>query len=728
MILQVSGQVQLDPTAVNNLLDMESANYVYATCEELNIPVWTFGRDGVQHAKVSLRLFVDMKETGNMLGKYVYYKLRASIEQLWRQVGSKTPEGRRGLPPRCNKAWFAGTFCNSDGSELAEGQDVWEHCRHVMMYDGICFVVGVDPGLGSHFVEYRNDEGQGLSTEDLVDNQHSGNVHIGCSAQTHGIKNSVKFRYIRVRVTGLRSAELADAPAADLKHMAGRVRVLRHGSEMQLPVSVMPQSWPKHNIARKKERPLSRNRSFRVKTSASPRLDEPISPKTEPEPESPSWKPVGQERDSPRPNLEAVKPVAVKPVAAEDLEDVLTAGADAAPDLASRNSPMQRSISPAISRVDGQQALLIQPGAGWDTHWLEIDLGQLVDPIAGLRWETPASGEPLIAAGDSGLDPGRDPVAWEVWGCTETGYLTRLITQPINGAGVHPCVPLQRGATIDTLLPTLAREFERETMKIMLKVPGQRGGGQEHGVTRSHAADAVLGVSLSLDGKWFAFGGNAMVTTVGRIGCGDGRHVSFKLDKNPAQVAAVRLSADGRRVIVGDYASRVSVFPVSDEVRSQLDDDDDDADHDNDNDHDDSSDDTWVLDGQDNGDGAAAEKCGRVPPPEEGSTRGSAGATRKKARAGSEHFVENFDVGGLINTQPSWTSSVVGPAQRPIFCMELSADDSVLAVGGSGKQVGDGLLAYYTGFSLNLCFVRYKFLTYVLISATRRRTKPHPAV
>ena len=98
------GSSLLDPSAANNKADLGAAKRLYKICFELSVPVWTFGRHGAAASAVTSQLFVQIKDTGNYLARFIYNSQVEALESLWKRVCS-TGSGRGGLPLACDRKW-----------------------------------------------------------------------------------------------------------------------------------------------------------------------------------------------------------------------------------------------------------------------------------------------------------------------------------------------------------------------------------------------------------------------------------------------------------------------------------------------------------------------------------------------------------------------------------------------------------------------------------------------
>ena len=118
----------LEPdSAHNNMFDLEAAQFVHRRCQELGIPLLVVSRHAAYSCTVPRQMYDELAATGSHIGKHLQMIQRSSIERLWQRAAS--PEGsaeRAGLPARCDKQWFAATFCAGKGAERDAGASIWD--------------------------------------------------------------------------------------------------------------------------------------------------------------------------------------------------------------------------------------------------------------------------------------------------------------------------------------------------------------------------------------------------------------------------------------------------------------------------------------------------------------------------------------------------------------------------------------------------------------------------
>ena len=237
-IVRDDGAVALDLTAKNNKTDLDAAECVYAHCEALGVPIWTVGRDGAYHGKVSCNLFVRLKETGHPLGTYMYRKIHASMESLWAKVCATSPVARGDLPLRCDKAWFCSTFCASSGIDIPEGP-VWEHCKELVVYDGLAFLCGLHVPTGLVLTQYTDEYGREVGEAALERMAEGRQEQVLATDQTEGApptqhmsspKGQIQDPVFSLRLTDFSS--ISQQPASPLS--------VHTGSKMAFPCVAPP--------------------------------------------------------------------------------------------------------------------------------------------------------------------------------------------------------------------------------------------------------------------------------------------------------------------------------------------------------------------------------------------------------------------------------------------------------------------------------------------------------
>ena len=120
--------VELQPdSANNNTFDVKASDYLYSQCQQLGVPLTIASRYAAYAAKMPRSVYDLLALTGSPIGWRLRNAQRASIEQLWARACATAPEKRKGLPARCNREWFAKTFCSGrDDPRRTEDDAVWD--------------------------------------------------------------------------------------------------------------------------------------------------------------------------------------------------------------------------------------------------------------------------------------------------------------------------------------------------------------------------------------------------------------------------------------------------------------------------------------------------------------------------------------------------------------------------------------------------------------------------
>lgn len=130
-----------DPAAQNNSLDMEAARTLYEEAQRLSVPLTIVSRHVAHAVRVPVRLFDHLGTYGGHLGETLLNEQKQVINDLYKRACSSDPTERRGLPPRCNREWFAATFCK--GASLGDGEDVWSKVETISLYNPLCLLAAI---------------------------------------------------------------------------------------------------------------------------------------------------------------------------------------------------------------------------------------------------------------------------------------------------------------------------------------------------------------------------------------------------------------------------------------------------------------------------------------------------------------------------------------------------------------------------------------------------------
>ena len=74
-------------------------------------------------------VYDELARTGSSIGWRLRNAQRASIEALWARAASPAGDAaaRKGLPARCDRAWFAATFCGgADDASRGPADTIWD--------------------------------------------------------------------------------------------------------------------------------------------------------------------------------------------------------------------------------------------------------------------------------------------------------------------------------------------------------------------------------------------------------------------------------------------------------------------------------------------------------------------------------------------------------------------------------------------------------------------------
>ena len=137
-------QFLVPDTAHNNMFDKPAADYFYRLCQKERVPLIVVGRHAAYPCPMPRSIYDDMARTNHPIGKRLKDTQRDSIEALWKRACA--PSGstlRLGLPPRCDKAWFVGTFCAGRGLERGCDDSIWDLVVSFIMYDSIALLCAI---------------------------------------------------------------------------------------------------------------------------------------------------------------------------------------------------------------------------------------------------------------------------------------------------------------------------------------------------------------------------------------------------------------------------------------------------------------------------------------------------------------------------------------------------------------------------------------------------------
>merc|ERR1712070_871465 len=116
--------------------------------EHLLVPLIVVSRHCAGAVKVPRALFDNLAKHGGAIGRKLKEVQADCIAKLWSAVNipANQPEGRRGLPPRCDQEWFVKTFCDGNRPNTQKGQDgVWEALSGFNVYTLLAILVALPP-------------------------------------------------------------------------------------------------------------------------------------------------------------------------------------------------------------------------------------------------------------------------------------------------------------------------------------------------------------------------------------------------------------------------------------------------------------------------------------------------------------------------------------------------------------------------------------------------------
>jgi len=175
-LLDPEGFLLPDPTAQNHAFDQPAADFLYKRLQQLAVPLTVLSRHAAAAAKVDRSMYDRMAQTGHPVGIRLRDAQKKAIEHLWLRANlSAGDERRKGLPDRCDRAWFCKAFCGGEGLERTASDSVWNLVKTFMLYDP-CTLLAAMPGLREYF--YSPYVHELFGAEHLV---------IGLSQDRHGV-------------------------------------------------------------------------------------------------------------------------------------------------------------------------------------------------------------------------------------------------------------------------------------------------------------------------------------------------------------------------------------------------------------------------------------------------------------------------------------------------------------------------------------------------------------
>ena len=129
-------------SANNNTFDMAAAENFYERLQILSIRVNVLTRFAAYDAPMGRYIYDDMAATGSPIAKRLLHKQRSSIEELLKRANAEGAE-RRGLPARCDKAWYVKTFLKGRGLDRGADESIWDLVQNFNMYDPMALLLAV---------------------------------------------------------------------------------------------------------------------------------------------------------------------------------------------------------------------------------------------------------------------------------------------------------------------------------------------------------------------------------------------------------------------------------------------------------------------------------------------------------------------------------------------------------------------------------------------------------
>lgn len=127
--------VEPDPEGRDTLGDPRAAVLLYKTAQDLSVPMIVLSRFLSQACAIPREFFDSCTHAGGV-GKLIYEGQRDSVEELYRRASAPRNDtgARRGLPERCDGAWFAETFCADGVTVPASVEQVWKSIGSINVY------------------------------------------------------------------------------------------------------------------------------------------------------------------------------------------------------------------------------------------------------------------------------------------------------------------------------------------------------------------------------------------------------------------------------------------------------------------------------------------------------------------------------------------------------------------------------------------------------------------
>jgi len=144
-----------DASAQNNQYDWDASVLVHQTCQEMKIQLVVSTRVAAYASAVPAFIYDELASIGHPVALRLRSTQEKSITGLWHRAS--LPPGhvdRRGLPDRCDRKWFAKSFCGGAdlSSVTADTPSIWSQVSAFNMYDPLAMLM-VDDRTSQAFFE-----------------------------------------------------------------------------------------------------------------------------------------------------------------------------------------------------------------------------------------------------------------------------------------------------------------------------------------------------------------------------------------------------------------------------------------------------------------------------------------------------------------------------------------------------------------------------------------------
>jgi len=148
-----------DDTARNHLLDTTAANFVLRKCQEIGVQVVVMSRWSAYGCAMPAFLYDECALQRDKLALWARDVHVRALGLLWRQISGGDDYDRDDIPPRCDRSWFAETFCGGVEVPLSE-TDIRPHVMSVILYNVLALLACCPHTLSTFFeVETRTTNG-----------------------------------------------------------------------------------------------------------------------------------------------------------------------------------------------------------------------------------------------------------------------------------------------------------------------------------------------------------------------------------------------------------------------------------------------------------------------------------------------------------------------------------------------------------------------------------------